>query len=80
MKLSDVLRVKFPDHVTCRRGEAESCDVTPCDFFLWSHVIREAVEGMHQPLCDLVMKTCIKRLRSFKRSRGVHLADIMYHD
>ena len=37
-----LLREKFPDRVISRRGDnnwpPRSCDLTPCDFFLWGHV------------------------------------------
>lgn len=97
----DLLREKFPDRVISRRGDhnwpPRSCDLTPCDFFLWGHVkekvyanspasiqdlkdgIREAIEDIGQPLCDLVMENFMKRIWSCKRGRGGHLPDIMFH-
>ena len=96
-----LLREKFPDRVISRRGDhnwpPRSCDLTPCDFFLWGHVkdkvyanspasiqdlkdrIREAIEDIGQPLCDLVMENFMKRIWSCKRGRGGHLADVVFH-
>ena len=37
-----LLREKFPDRVISRRSDhnwpPRSCNLTPCDFFLWGHV------------------------------------------
>lgn len=39
---TDLLQEKFPDHLISRNGDQNwpprSCDLTPCDFFLWGFV------------------------------------------
>ena len=41
--------------------------------------IREAIEDLGQPLCDLVMENFMKRIWSCKHGRGGHLADVVFH-
>ena len=92
-----LLREKFPDRVISRRSDQNwpprSCDLIPCDFFLWGHVkdkvyanspasiqdlkdrIREAIEDIGQPLCDLVMENCMKGHGPV----SVVVADVVFH-
>ncbi len=41
--------------------------------------IREDIEDIGQPLCDLLIENFMKRILSCKRGRGGRLPDVNYH-
>jgi len=57
-----------------------SCDLTPCDFFLYSHVKDKVYANSPASIQDLIdeFREAILLL-SCRRGRGGHLADVVFH-
>jgi hypothetical protein len=93
---TELLKEKFPNCVISRNGDQNwpprSCDLTPCDFFLWGFVKSHVYANKPQTIPELkaeirrvigetepqLCRNVVKSSRVCQQSRGGYLTDNVF--